>query len=170
MLCKYQPSKRPLKRQKEEFMNNLNNVMNNVMAALNTFGIEYDVNVVSTISISWKKEELLESEQEILNYEESATFKNSFKSFAERPHFSRISGEGWADDGNCVIIQFVRTYQMDQKDWDDYAHMCGCSDPFEAQALYGDPNVKHIFLNVLVPKGKIHSFILSYAHFCWTTA
>ena len=95
-------------------------------------------------------------------------FKDAFKSFAERPQHSRISGKCWADDSEYVIIQFSRSYIMTDKDWDDFACACGCSDPFEAQALYGDPNVKHIFLNVRVPKGKIHSFILSYAHFCWT--
>lgn len=146
----------------------LNSIMNNVMAALNTFGIEYDVNEVRGFSISCSKENLLKSEQEILNFQENKAFKDAFKSFAERPQHSRISGKCWADDADSVIIQFSRSYIMTDKDWDDFAYMCGCSDPFEAQALYGDPDVSHIYFNVRVPKGKIHRFVSSYAHFCWT--
>lgn len=144
--------------------------MRNVMAAFNTFGIEYDVNEVSGFSISCSKEDLLKSEQEILNFQENATFKEAFRSFAERPQHSRISEKCWADDSDSVIIQFSRSYIMTDKDWDDFAYMCGCSDPFEAQALYGDPNVGHIYFNVRVPKGQIYSFVSSYAHFCWAAA
>lgn len=149
-------------------MNKLEIVMQNVMAAFNTFGIEYDVNEINGFSISRSKESLLESEQEILDFQENATFQDAFKSFAERPQHSRISGKCWADDADSVIIQFSRSYIMTDKDWNDFACACGCSDPFEAQALYGDPNVGHIYFNVRVPKGKIHRFVSSYAHFCWT--
>ena len=146
----------------------LNSIMNNVMAALNTFGIEYDVNEVCGFSLCKDQKELLKSEQKVLNFQENSTFRESFKSFAERPQHSRISGKCWANDADSVIIQFSRSYIMTDKDWDDFAYMCGCSDPFEAQALYGDPNVSHIYFNVRVPKGKIHRFVSSYAHFCWT--
>lgn len=148
-------------------MNKLDNVMNNVMAALNTFGIEYDVNEISAVPICEEKEELLKSEQEVLNFKNKNFFQN-FKSFTARPQYSRISGKCWADDGKYVIIQFKRSYIMTDEDWEKYAIMCGCSDPFEAQGLYGDPNTGYIFLNVRIEKGHLRNFVSSYAHFCWT--
>ena len=52
-------------------MNKLEIVMQNVMAAFNTFGIEYDVNEINGFSISRSKEDLLKAEHEILNFQEN---------------------------------------------------------------------------------------------------
>lgn len=78
-----------------------------------------------------------------------------------------MRGWYWADSDDYVVIQFARSYNMDDNDWQEYANMCGYDDPCEAQAMCGDPQTTYIRLNVRIPKGAIDLFVHRYAHYCW---
>ena len=131
-------------------------VMENVMAALNTWGTEYDVNTCGFNSRK-SKESILRNEPNIVDFkgfDGGKTFKTKFEKFANKPHYSKVIGNCWADDGEFVLIQFFRYYEMDEEDWDNYAAWCGVEDPAEAQAMYGDPEVSRIYMNIRVKKGN----------------
>ena len=137
------------------------------MAALNTFGIEYDTNT-SGFGVKRKVNELKKEETiEYLGFDGGDNFKTKFFKFIEEPHYSNVRGAYWADDGKYVIIQFSRLYEMSAEDWQNYANCCGCDDPEEAQCQYGEPTSSYIRMNMRVAKGNIESFLMKYAQYFW---
>ena len=148
----------PVKKMKE-----LKKVMTNVMAALRTYGIEYSVNVTG-FDVQKDRKSL---EGEVLEYP-SKGFCDEFIEFVTRPHYNKVRGAWWAKEGdNHVLIQFVRSYEMDEADWQAYAGWCGCEDSVQAQCLYGDPPTSYIRKNVRVEITKLESFVECYAGYCW---
>lgn len=145
----------------------LSEVMGNVMAALNTFGIEYDTNT-SGFGVKRKVNELKTEETiEYLGFDGGDNFKTKFFKFIEEPHYSNVRGAYWADDGKYVIIQFSRLYEMSAEDWQNYADWCGYDTPEEAQCQFGEPTSSYIRMNMRVAKGNIESFLMRYAQYFW---
>lgn len=150
--------------------------MENVMAALNTFGIEYDpyeygfevekdlLYLKNRTNQEFGKME--EIPVDLINFAEN-DFETKFEEFVNMPHFNKISGAYWADDDGYVVIQFSRMYNMTENDWDDFVAWCGCESPEEAIANYGEPSPTYIYLNVRIKKGEIGGFVSKYAHYCW---
>lgn len=145
-------------------------VMANVMAAINTFGIEYDTNFVGC-RVERKLSDLLKGGKPVKYLEDASDggkrFQTKWSNFISGPHYRKVRGDCWADDGDSVIIQFSRLYEMNEEDWIEYAYSCGCESPFEAQCCYGDPEPSYKRLNIRVPKGAIESFLRSVARYCW---
>lgn len=141
-------------------------IMNNVMAALNTYGIEYDTNISCCRRLE-KDPENLKKEVETWDYE-SGEFEEKFKEFAkEDSHYQGVQGSCWADDGKYVIIQFERLYIRDEQDWEEWLAVTGYNDIYEASINYGDPEASYIFINARVKKGDIDGFVRQYAKDCW---
>lgn len=141
-------------------------IMNNVMAALNTYGIEYDTNISCCQRLE-KDPENLKKEVETWDYE-SGEFGEKFKEFAkEDAHYQGVQGSCWADDGKYVIVQFERLYIRDEQDWEEWLAVTGCNDIYEASINYGDPEASYIFINARVKKGDIDGFVRQYAKDCW---
>ncbi len=150
-----------------ENRNKTRKIMNNVMAALGTFGIEYDVNEIGG---NWIEQEMesLKPEIETVDFDLNCkNFQQKFKDFAEKENYSTMSGSNWADDGGSVVVLLSRIYQMTEEDWDRYASFCGCNDPYEAQAYYGDPTPSYMYMKVRVQKGQISQFVRTVAKYCW---
>ena len=143
-------------------------IMANVMAALNTFGVEYDTNVIG-YGVERSLSDLVKGEEivDYIGFDGGDNFKTKFAEFIEKPHYYKVSGAYWADDDKYVVIQFSRLYEMDEEDWQEYANWCGCEDPMEAQCNYGDPSPSYIRMNVRITKGNIDSFVRRYARYCW---
>ena len=147
-------------------------IMRNVMAALNTYGVEYDTNVWGH-EVERQISYLVDGKTKTLDnpqFDFMPGFKEfieAFKEFVDTPHYSKVRGWYWADSDDYVVIQFARSYNMDDNDWQEYANMCGYDDPCEAQAMCGDPQTTYIRLNVRIPKGAINLFVQRYAHYCW---
>lgn len=142
--------------------------MRNVMAALHTYGIEYDTNVIG--SRVERRLSDLEQKAETVEYigdDGGDEFKAKFAEFCGRTHYCGIHGACWADDNKFVVVQLSRLYEMDAQDWKEYAEWCGCEDITEAQASYGDPASSYIYINVRVAKGNIANFVRRYARYCW---
>ena len=106
-------------------------IMANVMAALHTFGIEYNTNVTG-YRVERSLSELVKEGEETVDYIEfnvEDNFKTKFKEFIEKPHYYIVSGAYWANDDKYVVIQLSRLYEMDDKYWNDYANWYGCKNP-----------------------------------------
>lgn len=148
--------------------NKTERVMANVMAALNTFGVEYDTNTYG-FGVQRNLSELVDREETVdyIGFDGGDNFKTKFAEFIEKPHYYKVSGAYWADDDKYVVIQFARLYEMTEEDWREYASLCGCEDPMEAQCNYGDPSPSYIRMNVRVSKGKMANLVRRYARYCW---
>ena len=141
-------------------------IMTNVMAALNTFGIEYDVNV-SGFDVESKLKDLFKKATPV-EYDayKGEAFKEEFDKFVNMPQYGYTTGTYWADDNDFVVIQFSRTYIMTDEDWEEYAAFYGYANADEAMAC-GDPSPSRIYFNAKVKKGQIDSFVRNYAKHCW---
>lgn len=149
-------------------MNKTEKIMMNVMAALNTFGVEYDTNEECGFGLKRNLSDLVKEETlEFIEFDGGDNFKTKFDNFCKKPHYYKANGAYWADDDGYVVIQFARLYEMDDEDWREYANSCGCDDPYEAQCIYGGPSPSYIRINVKIAKGNIHSFVSRCAHYCW---
>lgn len=147
-------------------MAELNTVMGNVMAALHTFGIEYDTNCYG-FDVRGEIEDP-EKSIEYKGYGDNSKFKKEFEKFLSNPkYYEGIYGKRWMDAEKYVIIQLGRTYKMSEADYDNYAAACGCETFEEAQCLYGDPMYTPLLINVKVRKGEIDHFVRRIAKYCW---
>ena len=156
--------------------------MNNVMATLNTFGLEYSINEYG-FEVRKDLEFLKEQTQrgrsqrvapyEVVNFgrlnpEGGERFEQKFEEFLNIPQHSKVSGMYWAEeDEQSVLILLNRMYEMSLDDWEEYASLMGCEDIEEAQAMHGDPAAQYAYLCVRVAKDDLYSFVRIVAAQCW---
>ena len=143
-------------------------IMNNVMAALNTFGVVFNTNCYSSIPLELSKEKVLEKEEKVVDFK-SPTFDSDFETFREMPGYARVRGKSWCEDTeeNTVIVQLSRLYFYTEEDWRNYANFCGFEDPVEAQYECGDPPSRYARLNVRVKGYDLDKFLEAVAKYCW---
>jgi len=146
-------------------MEKLRKVMQNVMAALNTGGVEYSTSIVGFDHKRDKQD--LEEKGETIAYKDDEGFASKFDEFANIPQYSKIAGTYWADDEDSVLIQFSRFYKITAENWEKYAVEFGCKDADE-EFSYGElRSTSRIYLNVRVNKRELDFFLKEYAHYCW---
>lgn len=153
----------------------LEEIMNNVMAAINTTGIAYNINSAGfyvrrkASDLLLKRVETFDTLETLdyIGHDGGEKFKTRFFKFLEEPKHSEVHGDYWADDDKYVIIQISRCCEMDQEYWQNYADWCGYDTPEEAQYNYGDPTPSYIRMNIRIPKGDIRNFVMKYAQYFW---
>lgn len=140
-------------------MEKIEKVMSNVMAALNTFGVEFDTNEWCGVRLHKSPKEVREKARVILCYDRDLNFES----------FVGFKGSAWAEEGDEVIILFHKVCLLTKEEQEEYASSLGCASYMEACVNYGDPVLEGEFLAVKIPKGKdkISSFVRKIAKFCW---
>ena len=136
-------------------MAELNTVMGNVMAALNTFGLSFDTNCEG---FHVKKEKLENSEKvvEFHPYGDNSKFEKAFDEFLNNHHYyAGMAGKYWMEAGEYVVIQLRRMYEKTVEEYEYEQNI-------EEELYYED-----LLLNVKIQKGEISSFVRAVAPHCW---
>ena len=77
-----------------------------------------------------------------------------------RPTVVVIYEDGW-------VFRMGRLIEPSEKDWNEYADLCGCKSPFEAQTNYGDIPLSWDIQKVFVPWANMDKFLRNVVKYCW---
>ena len=138
----------------------------NILAALNTFGIEYGRNCGFT-RFNVEKPEV------VIDYRRRHFAEDAKKFLSDRPEeggkgsWSHMTGHGYVQDGEDSIIVLSRSYNYTDEDLIDFAHWCGYETFEEAQCNYGDITGRYTYLGVRVKKSDLDNFVHEVAPYCW---
>lgn len=138
-------------------MNKIVKVMLAVMAALRTFGIEFDTNVSG-----------------FSPYQENLDLKHvvKYNMYKDRnvEYLKGFHGQYWKllDENKGVQIQFVRYIEPTEEEADDWANFNGYASYIEAQYAIGDMPWREEHLVVEVHFGHLDSFVGAAAPYCWS--
>lgn len=139
----------------------------NILAALNTFGIEYG----GTCGFTCFNDEKPEV---VINYRRKHFAEDAKKFLSDRPEeggkgsWSHMTGHGYVQDGkDTYIIVLSRSYDHTSEELIAYAHWCGYETFEEAQCNYGDITGRYTYLGVRVKKSDLDNFVHEVAPYCW---
>ena len=157
--------------------NKKQDVMMNVMASLNTFGVEYASNVrgFDPEGVAPGDQGQIRFKAELTRYgfdsdKELKQVLADFLSYGKREagEWGKPHGYRWEqEDDNHVIIYLERLYQRSYEEEEDVARSLGYDSAIQMSYEYGDVESPRVYMAVKVHVELTERFVQRVAPYCW---